>query len=302
LKRTVIFAALGLVAFGVVSALTVLFFARVPIVGYFIESGVKELKREGYRVRYDSLTASGLAFSVRNIEGWKGLFSLAADEVTVRPTLGALSSRALAASIEAKMYGGVVKFSPRVSNDRTFQLEGTIRDIQLSQHPQILGLGITNGKLEFNLDSLTTRPDRTLSLRSRLSVTNLAMNPPPLPLPIRVPAIRDGSLECDIESSERETLISNAELASSLVNASGEIRMGHDYFRQPSSLKVQAKVIVTDEGQAFIGPYLPLISKGGLNAEASQFRLVIDVTRCTQGSSAVFRMGGTPFCGTVTVQ
>lgn len=302
MKRTILLVSLGLLAFGVASVMAVLFLARIHIVGYFLEYGVKELKNDGFRVRYDSLTASGLSFSIKDLEVWKGLVSFAADEVTVRPTLGALPSMALAGTIEAKLYGGSAKFSPQIGSDKSFRLNGDVRELQLAQHPQLLGSGISDGTLTLNLDSLVASPDQTCVVRGRVAISRLEINPPPLPIPVKVPPIRDGSVQFDLESSERETLLSNATIQSSIMNADGEIKLSHDHFRHPSALIVRAKVRITAEGQPFIGPYLPLISQGTLRPEASQFRITIDARRCGSGNTAVFRMGGTPFCGKVAVE
>lgn len=258
------------------------FLLRGTLLDYAAQSGISIASSQGVRVTYTSLSPHGLGGQVKGLDIWvnKAFAGLTIDRLTATAVGSALLFGRPESLFDGEMYGGTFSGTSKTDGaDTTGSFEMT--KVALAKHIQLAGLGVRNGLLDIKVPQFEVKGGRLSKLTGQVSIINLETLAPVLPLPIKVPALTSGKASFDTESNGLVTAITNLKFEASIGRLSGELKGQHD----PASGRVRTangrlNVSLADEGAAFLGPYLPLVSNNRLVATDRDFEVTISVKEC----------------------
>lgn len=183
------------------------------------------------------------------------------------------------AVIHAEAYSGTVD-GDLILTDPESPPKLSGNSLVLSQHPQILGLGITSGTLSF---SVTPKEKGALNVSLKMKDVNkpgtlpLKHFFPTSPLPITLPPIANLNLSADAQIDPASVQIRGVTLTSSLLSLTIDGSIALSPKRKVTRLKLSGTGEVHEEGKEAIGPLVSLLSSGKLKSSESQaFRFEVE--------------------------
>jgi|GEM_PF-5012565 len=176
--------------------------------------------------------------------------------------------------------------SPRLS----FKLSG----LALSEHPQLLALGVTSGALTGSAQGIPLQPEPRMTASAAIQIDNMELSPPPLVSQlVGISAVRDlqaqiaGAIQSDGNFTLQPVVIKSS-LASIQGRATGHLE--HDILSSFQSV-LQVKLSEGD-GKGF-AQWLPIISNNSLSQEETEFTIASRTIACSEQSQNPLRIGST---------
>ena len=174
--------------------------------------------------------------------------------------------------------------SPRLS----LKLSG----LALSDHPQLLALGITSGSLSCSAQGITLNSDQIKPASGEADIENLAFAPPPLVSRVtRISSV--SNLNAHISAVVRDNgtfsiqpMVIDSSLASIQGRATGRIQR-QDLTSLQSIVQVRLR---GSEGQS-LAQWLPILSNNSLTSENSDFSISSRTSACTAHTPSLIRVG-----------
>jgi hypothetical protein len=194
-----------------------------------------------------SYRAEGVSFTSA-----KNPFYLALGDLKVSPYLFGIA-------LKASAYGGLIEayFSRSVS--------AALKDIHCIEHPQLLGLGLSDGIINGDLtglrcnNNLCTAGDISLKISS-IQAHHLFM----------IGELDSGALYAKAHFSAEGLTFETLDIQSSLFSARG---LGLIPYNTAAGAPFEIKVIFTEAGQKKLGAFFAMISRQKIPPEAKQFIL-----------------------------
>lgn len=152
-----------------------------------------------------SILFVGLQFATLKVTLMKFFLNLVAEQVSTRCLSPSILWGSPRCAIHANLYGGTLDGEVSTSTAATMIHSMTMDNVMLSQHPQIMAIGITGGALHATLQELDLRSG-ALPQKATLQIKNLSLSRPvtltplwtKLPFPVVIPAFIVESLTGEI--------------------------------------------------------------------------------------------------------
>lgn len=268
----------------------------ISLIGLAIGIGALAVGRQHYtRFVEESLRTEaarhGVRVATRNLEIFP--FGVRASEIEVyfvrqflSLTFGSVTTRLhdLTPSIEvtATAYGGSVRgdiVRPWLSRQLTAKAQ--LEDVKLVEHPQCNALGITGGTIGLNVSEAQIDTSSNLVERARFdaTVSGFERSTPLVipagrfgaPLGFTIPPIPPSDISASGSFERGRLTLTRISLATPLgtVSAAGEITLNNS-----KDVSLDALISLSSEGSVKLGPYLPVVSQGVVDAGATKIRLV----------------------------
>jgi type II secretion system protein N len=212
-----------------------------------------------------SLKPSFTAYDLRTTIPRTFIF-VAADEITLSPTLHTLATLLGTLNTAVKLYKGTLVIDSQVPLLDVSAGRHTIsaHQVTLGEHPQIAALGIQGGRLSGTVQIAPEKTYGDLSL-AQLIIPRAITIPPKisgLALPLTLPPITVRSLKGDFAIKGGDITISNLNLIATLLTCTGQ---GEVHKGQPlNTVSGEVTCTLTEEGETVLGPYIMLASSGAL--------------------------------------
>lgn len=187
-------------------------------------------------------------------------------------------------TVVAKPYDGLCQLRGRYTLlSGAEYVDGTCRGIDLSQHPQINGLGVTAGKISLEEFQASWRRGALVAASARLTLQGLEKpNQTSLPLrlgegelPLLLPAVTgfDGSVR--VLSDAQQLRFDELSSKSSLGEIAGGAALRRASHGNLSEITGEFKVHLSDQGARVFADWLPLLSNGTLTAQSRTFAVTL---------------------------
>ncbi len=234
---------------------------------------IQSVAKHGVTLSIGSLSPLFIGVKLTAIKAFfaKSLISLSIDvSQTTCSAISALSGEA-SCQIEASLYGGSVESTLAASQSEGAMSNITLQRVQLSQHPQLAGLGIEQGTLDIENAALSWGPHGIQSAKASLQISDLSKPTQTilsqrltgLPVPISLPPITAEKIVAELSLSNNLLEIASLDLRSTLGSLSGSFSMpiakGH---RKMPSLEVSLSL--TESGVVALKPHLVFLCEASL--------------------------------------
>lgn len=206
--------------------------------------------------------------------------SIALEKLRINLQPRQLLGGELLSDFDLSLYDGSINGEiSRALASHDFSLTSQATGINLAEHLQLQGLGISQGELSYQLPELSYQDtswkleNLVLSLQNltKLGETTLPPQLTGLPLPITLTEISDLNLDTVINLAGDQLTLGNLELTSSWGGLKGNVACQIEI--KPIQCSGVLSGTLTPQGQETLGPLLSLLSNGRLTSQASKFRL-----------------------------
>ena len=180
------------IIFGVVGVVFWLLFP--PLAHYLAQELVFDAQKRGVKLRVDGLEGRRFGIAAEGAEGWLAVslpdgtdrrarrkvpISISAENLQVLARIPLLRPWGVGAQFSATAYGGSIQgIVDDVSSSPA--LSGTIRGIDLSQHPQLRALGVASGAVNIDVEQLPLGSVIPKDARYLVEVIGLRVELPPM--------------------------------------------------------------------------------------------------------------------------
>ena len=255
--------------------------------GAFIEQClVRAAAKQGIRVEFGNPDVVGLSFraSRLNMAFVRLLLSIQLGDLSMRPSLSSVLPPSAGVAITSSAYSGTI--NGKISFDLIQpqrRIDLSVENLMLGQHLQLQGLGLQGGITTLKLNAILS--DTAIDGRANFEIKGL--NKPEVtlvPLPgsgtallqsITVPPITNINFNVEIACQAGECEASPVVLKSSLISAEGRGRFKLPGQQAIPNLDISMQVNLSASGQEQLGPFLPLLSRGKLEARTDSFKVTI---------------------------
>lgn len=185
-----------------------------------------------------------------------------------------LFSGQLGAQVTAKIYEGQLELTGQATANDIYNAEVNLRQFNLAKHEQLIRLGVESGLLDLKISDLNfinhqlSFDDLTLKLIDfDKTATYIPTWLSGFPIDINLPSLK--KLQLEVVASAQDNLISVKKLhmRSNWADVDGQGVLKLTANRQFEIVDFSGQVELKSDGQAVLGPYLPLLSNGQLKAE-----------------------------------
>ena len=188
------------------------------------------------------------------------------------------------ANLKAKLYSGNFEATVEAGDVLNAELRGS--QINLSQIPQLIGLGITKGKISIDANPLIISNNRVKNLEAKIDIDKLhkpqkTVLPGKMlgsPLDITIPVIKSLTAHTFVKLKDSKISIKPIDIKSSLGAFKGEFTGSLNSLGRISSAKGEFTVNLSKAGSDEFGAFLPLISSNEIGPKDKNFRLVISIS------------------------
>lgn len=253
----------------------------------------KQLREAGIYATFEdaSLFVLGIESKKTSLTLPKALLQLPLEELIVSADLASLLSFTLKVYTDFKLYDGKVTGVIFPGSETT---RGRIeaRSVDVSQMPQLAGLGFTSTLLSVDVPQFQVQPD---SKEADVTITIAEIEKPKdtkltpllsgLPFTIKLPALSKGRIEFVGKLRKESVTITKFLFTSSLGEVSVE---GSTSLKRSGTLALSGKADLTEVGLKKIGSYLPLLSMSKLKSTDQSFEFT--VTGATNRPRAAFTL------------
>lgn len=286
-----------------VALLSIIAFAGPPLMVVVAERYIGELQRRGIKISVDNLSGhlTGVSTSRASVwlavplQGSKAAIPVTLELARVKVSLGFSSSpfQAPVVRFSATMYGGDVAGSvTRVWGSPSLDLQ--VRDVDLSQHPQLRPAGLQAGLISARIEHLplgTTSP-QTTSLWVSLKNGSFAA-PPTVSNLLNISALSDTNFETSAVLRDNGLFnFGPVTLDSSLVKVTGDGRGRLGMTKNLIQLSSLFHVQLVGPDAERVAQWLPLLTDSQLDSSHTSFSFALQDSLCTS-KSLVFRVGST---------
>lgn len=264
-----------------------IFFVQPKRYQEFIEQGlIRSAQDAGFGLRIGGSQLTPARFTAHNVQvaiPHKFLF-FDVDSVEVRPSLWSLLSFAPSADLEAKLYHGTVTGRAEyLLRDGSGKAELSMSGLGISEHPQLMGLGIRAGTLDASLqngqyDQLGLRSGKlfvTIKDAEKPDSTRFSLESFGLPFSVEIPAINGLNIQIRGSADRPRFDVEELKLKSSLGNAQGSGKLSFNPRNRLQDWNFDATVDLSQTGKAVFGQYLAPLSEGTLDENTERFRVVL---------------------------
>lgn len=214
----------------------------------------------------------------------KALFLLAGQNLSFNVGLLSLLQSNPQIDYKANLYGGEFSGDSSINlSDSTWSTKAELKNVKISEHPQVASLGITDGLLSMQVQDFKGTSTGPESGTTHLELKNVNK---PLPTFISVP-VNGGKMKFEIPDFSNlnltlDTVIDKTRIDitkwtgdSSLgkFNIVGQLGLGAR--GKISHVNLNGNVSMTEDGYKFFGPYLPLMNNRNISPETRDFKLTI---------------------------
>jgi len=280
MRRRLFLTALGIIGFIVlVIGIGAASVSRKEYLGFIEESVRNKAAEHGVRIATRNFDVFPFGIKASEVDTYLVRYLLT---VTIGDATAEVSDLTPSIAFSGRAYGGTIGGNiarPWFSEELT--AHGKLSSISLTQHPQLNALGVSGGTLSLTVleaafDNATQRIRRARfegSIGGFARATPLTVRPGQFgsPFGFTVPPIPPTDIEVAGSVDNGRLALSRVGIATVLgtISASGEVPLEGN-----GELAIDALLSLSPEGVATVGPYLPLVSEGAVDAQATKVRLV----------------------------
>jgi hypothetical protein len=283
-----------IVAIGVTVALIVVI--APSVLQYVAQSYLTKLQTQGVRLKVRDLTGHFLGLSASSVEGWLpvpvdgGRRAMPISLELSNVDAGVRWSLMPDLRIRANAYNGTIEVeAPLFSSTPT--LSFTIKDLDISQHPQVHPAGVTSGLLRASGSTISLDPNKPTASTVRVQVDNLNLTTIPMVKQFtKIDSIRDASLSAEITTkADGSVTINPFSVTSSLGGARGRATGVLPARGRAPALNANLRFELSEDEGAQLANWLPILTNNAIDSSRRSFSLAIQAVPCSGRYTA--RMG-----------
>jgi hypothetical protein len=258
------------------------------VLQYFAQSYLTKLQTQGLRLKVRDLTGHFLGLSASSVEGWIPIpvdgrrGSLPVSIELSNLDAGVRWSPLPSLRIRAQAYNGTIEAeAPLLSSTPT--LSFNIRDLDISQHPQLHPAGVTSGVVTASGSKLSLDPNHPRASTLRVQVDNLNLTTIPVVKQFtKIDSIRDASLIAEAAIKEDGSLTINPfSVTSSLGGAKGRATGTLPGKGRSPTLNGSIRFELSEGEGAQLATWLPILTNNAVDSSRRSFSLTIQAVPCT---------------------
>jgi len=279
--RRWILLAVGISLIGLIFGIVI---AWKPLSEVLVSNALSRVRNKNLQFSYDKLDTSLPKADLSGLEMWfkPAMVSLLFDHLSLSLSPLSLLTLSPKFTIDGQLYSGTARGDLQASKS-SLSSKIDIAGINLAQHTQLSGLGITKGILALKIEDLEMEGDELKRILGDISIADLSIPQLPIPkdtLPIALPPLDGLNATFKVDLKDGQGTINLSELRCNLGSATGLVTVEQPDASKKMFFKGDFKVNLSETSLVFIGPFIPVISEGRLEKGASSFTASIKGVPC----------------------
>ena len=285
------------------AVLTVVWSVIPAITHYIATQAILTAQKSGLRFQVRDLVGQRIGLSASSIEGWAAVntghsksypisFSYKIEEVLAKVRLSFFPPALPRATVTASAYKGKIDLvisSILGSPTANFSIQA----LDLSEHPQLMALGVTSGVINARIAGQPAGFKWTKEASYALEISNLGFDLPPIFRDVtKISSISDGNLSARAlvqpkGDFELTSCSINSSIGTGTITARGQISSSGNISSITGTLRVKLDRPDSEKLMAWI----PLITDQRVSSSQNNFGCAFESTQCGEKPRFGFQLG-----------